>query len=111
MLLVIVDQARVRRRREHAVVASRQLLLTHVTVDDRGDAAAGTDTREVLQPGQGVERVPPQELRGGLDRTAFPTMLVTPIRLELGLARKLKIEVGRATRRSCRTREDDAKHV
>src|SRR6476620_4419405 len=99
MLLVIVDQARVRGRGEHAVVASRQLFLTHVAVDDRGDAAARTDTRELLQPRQGVERVPPQELRSRFDGTTFTTMLVTPIGVDLRLARKLEIEVRRATRR------------
>src|SRR6476661_198475 len=111
MLLVVVDQARVRRGGEHAVVAAGQPLLAHVPVDHRGAAATGPDTRELLQARQRVERVTPQELRGRLDGTAFAAMLVTPVGLALRLARKLEVEVGRATCRSRRAGKDYAEHV
>src|SRR5256885_13470906 len=38
-------------------------------------------------------------------------MLVAPVRLELRLPRKLEIEVGRPTSRSCGAGEHDTKHV
>jgi hypothetical protein len=62
MLLVVVDQARVRRRGEHAVVATGELLIAYVRMDDSGFEPPGTNAGELLQSRQRVERIAAQEL-------------------------------------------------
>src|SRR6266550_6958940 len=111
MLLVVIDQPRVRRRGEQTVVPGGQPLLAHIAVDDGGGAASCADARELLQPSQRVERVAAEELRRPLDGPALPSMLVTPVGLELRLTRKFEIEVRRAARGSGRASEDYAEHV
>ena len=98
MLFVVVDQPRIGRRRQHAVVPLRQLLRPDIAVDHGRGSCVRTHARERLQPGKRVERVPTEELRGRLHRTALAAMLVAPVRADLRLARKVQIEVRRPAR-------------
>src|SRR5204863_9903074 len=107
MLLVVVDQARVRRRCQHAVEAA-ELLLANVSMDDGRGPPSRTQMCELPQPGKRVERVAAQELSGRLDRPALAPVLVAPVRLELRLAREVEIEVGSAPRRAGGARQHDA---
>src|SRR5262249_59352837 len=100
VLLVVVDEPGIRRRRDDAVEASRKIVRPRVAVDDRGRDPPRTDTRELLQPRERVQCVTAQELRSGVDRTACPLVLVTPVRLALRNAREVEIEVRRPSRRS-----------
>src|SRR6478672_4102923 len=111
MLLVIVDQSRIRRRREDSVEPPRQRFRAHVRVNHRRLAPTTSHTSELLQPCQSVERVTTKELRSSLDGTALAPVLVAPVRLELRLLRKLQVEVCRATGRPRRTGEHDSQNV
>jgi hypothetical protein len=102
MLLVIVDEPRIRRRREHAVVSPDVLNLARVVVNDGGPAAVRSDTRELLDPRERVERVPPKECSRRLHRPADALVLVAPVLADLWRTRRLEVEVrgapGRARR-------------
>ena len=73
--------------------------------------AASADARELLQPGECVERVAGEELRRLLDRPAFAPVLVTPVGLGLRRAREVEVEVRRPASRAGGAREDDAEDV
>ena len=70
VLLVVVDQARVRRRRDDPVEARAVVDLARVAVDDARLAPARAHARERLDPRERVERVAAQEAARRLDRAA-----------------------------------------
>ena len=111
VLLVVVDQARIRRRRDDAVVRAFEIDRAGVAVQHPGDATVGPSGRERLDPLERVERVAQQEAAGRLDRLALTPVLEAPVRLEPGLARELEVEVRCPARRSGRARQHDAQHV
>ena len=111
VLLVVVDQARIRRRGDDAVVRAFEIDRAGVAVQHPRDAAVGPDGRERLDPLQRVERVAQQEPAGRLDRLALAPVLEAPVGLELRLARELEVEVGGAPGRAGRAGEHDAQHV
>src|SRR5436190_3636163 len=75
------------------------------------DLGITADRRKLAEPADRVERVPAQELERLIDRTAEPAVLVTPVRLELWLAREVEVEVRRLTRRTSRATEDHLGHA
>ena len=111
MLLVVVDQARVRRRGDDAVVRAFEVDRAGVAVQHPGDAAVGPHRRERLDPLERVERVAQEEPAGRFDRLALAAVLEAPVGLELRLARELEVEVRRPPRRAGRAGEHDAQHI
>src|SRR5581483_7666217 len=92
VLLVVVDQAGVRRRRDDAGGSSWKIDLARVGVHDR-DLGVGSNQREVAQAADRVQRVAAQELERLLDGAAGAAVLVAPVRLELRSAREVEMEV------------------
>ena len=111
MLLVVVDQAGVRRRSDDAVVRPPELELTRVAMEHDRRPLRIAHVREVLDPRCGVEQVAGQELVRALDRPAHPAMLVAPVLARLRRARKVEVEVGRQPSRARRASEHDPQHV
>ena len=85
-------------------------MLASVVVDDLGERV-GTQSRVLAQTASGVDRVPGEKLLRLRDGPAGPAMLVAEVRLVYRLARGVEIEVRRPARRSCRSRENDPRHV
>src|SRR4051794_27517735 len=108
MLLVVVDQARVRRRGDDAVEGLAVLNYARVVVQDARGRLVVADDVEELDATQRVERVAPQECRSRLHRPAHALVLVAPVLARLRLARRLEVEMRGATRRPCGTREHNA---
>src|SRR5581483_4932877 len=111
MLFVVVDQPRVRRRGDDSVVGAVPVDDARVPVQDRRVAPEPPDARERLDPREGVERVPTQELSRGADRPALASVLVAPVRRELRPAREVEVEVRRPSRGARGARKDDAQDV
>ena len=111
MLLVVVDQPRIRRRRDDSVEDAAEFDLARVTVDGMRVTMLCAHLRERLDPRQRVERVAPQEGLRLLDWTAFALVLVAPVRLDLRHARHIQIEVRRPSRRARGTSQDHVQHV
>ena len=111
VLPVVVDQPRVRRRGDDAVVRPAEVELARVAVEDRATRPARAHARERLDPVERVERVAEEEPTRRLDRLAFAAVLVAPVRLELRLAREVEVEMRRPPRRAGSPRQDDPEHV
>ena len=111
MLLVVVDQPRVGRRGDDAVVRAAEIELAGVAVQDRGSRTTRAHAREVADPRERVQGVAAQEVLGALDGTARLAVLVAPVLLDLGLAREVEVEVRRPAGRPGGAREHDAHHV
>src|SRR5439155_9099868 len=99
VLLVVVDQSRIRRRGDDGVEPPAQLDLERVAVHDL-DLASRAQARERLQPGERVERVTAHEAGCLLDGLALAPVLVTPVRLTLRGTRQVEIEMSRQPRRA-----------
>src|SRR5437588_3796711 len=76
VLLVIIDQAGVRRRRDDAGRLQRQTSIASIAVN-HFDRLRGPNGRERPNTANGVARVPLEELPGFLDRPTRPLVLVT----------------------------------
>ncbi len=76
-----------------------------------GLSPARAHARELLDPGERVERVAAEEMLGALDRPADPLVLVAPVRLQLRRAREVEVVVRRSARRPRGTGQNDAKDV
>ena len=111
MLLVVVDQARIGRRGQHAVILAGQLLASDVPVNHGRAPGACAYPCEDLQSRKSVERVATQELRRGLDRTAFATVLVTPVGVELRLRGEVEVEMRRPASRPSGARQDHTQDI
>ena len=111
MLLVVVDQPRVRRRRDDAVERAAELELADVSVEHDRLAPARAHARELTDPLEGVERVAAQEVLGSFDRAAELAVLVAPVLATLRLAREVEVVVRRPPRRAGRAREHDSQDV
>src|SRR5207244_6541841 len=98
MLLVVVDQARIRRRRHDAVEGPRVLDVASVGAQDRRLALAVADEPQPPDPGERVERIAAQEADRRLDRAAGPLVLVATVLGRLRSAGRLVIEVCGAAR-------------
>src|SRR5260221_1483791 len=97
VLLVIVDEPRIRRRSEHRVERPTELRLAGIAVDDSRPALEVPHLGELLDPRERVARVPAEEADGGLHGTARAAVLVAPVLPPLRLARRLEVEVRRAS--------------
>src|SRR5438105_5750398 len=106
VLLVIIDQTGVRRRRDDAGRLERQASIASVAVNHL-DRFRGPNGRERSNTANGVACVPLEELPRFFDRATRPLVLVTPIWLVHGLAREVEIEVRRSPSRSSGAREND----
>ena len=111
MLLVIVDQSRVRRRGQDAVEGMAEIELPGVAVEHLSLTPTRALTGELFDPSNCVERVTLQKVRRSLDRPAGPSVLVAPVLLALRQARKVEIEVGRPSRRARGSCEHHAQDV
>ena len=111
MLLVVVDQARVGRRRDDPVERAGQVEVAGIAVQHLGLAPARAHARELSDPRERVERVAAQEVLGALDRAADLLVLVAPVLADLRLAREVEVEVRRPACRASRPREHDAQDV
>ena len=111
VLLVVVDQPRVRRRRDNRVERARDVELARVAVDDGRVDVLCSRRGERLDPVERVEGVAQQEAPRLLDRLAGASVLVAPVGLELRLSRKVEVEMGRAACRASRPREHDPQHI
>ena len=111
MLLVVVDQPRIRRRRDDAVVRAFEIDHAGVAVQHPGDEAVRARGRERLDPLERVERVAQQEPAGRLDGLALAPVLEAPVGLELGLARELEVEVRGAAGGAGRAGQHDPQHI
>ena len=85
--------------------------LACVAVQHCGLARTRTHAREPLDPLERVERVAAQERRRLAHRTADPLVLVAPVLLALGLARKVEVEMPRPPGRARRTAQYHPQHV
>ena len=111
MLLVVVDEPGIRRRREDRVEGASEHDLGRVAVDDLGGVPPSTHALEGLQPVERVDEVAAQELVCLLHGRAGAAVLVAPVGLALRRAREVEVEVRGQPRRSCGPREHDAKDV
>ncbi len=111
MLLVIVDQPRIRRRGDDPVKRAAEIEFARIAVQDRGDRFSRAHAREVADPRERVEGVAAQEVLGALDRTTCLAVLVAPVLLGLWLTREVEVEVRRPAGRPGGAREHDAHHV
>ena len=111
VLLVVVDQPRVGRRRDDAVERPAQVELARVAVEDLRDPVRRAYVRERRDPLERVERVAQQEAARGFHRPAGSAVLEAPVLVELRLAREVEVEVRRPPRRAGRAREHDPEHV
>ena len=111
MLLVVVDQPRIRRGGEDSVERASERDVPRVPVEHRRLAFQVADAREPLDPRQCVERVPAKETGRRLDRPALAPMLVAPVLAALRLFRRLEVEVGGPPRRPRGPRKDYAQDV
>ena len=110
MLLVVVDQARIRRRGDDAVTAG-QLDVARVAMQHLSGTPARAEPRELLDPRHGVQAVAAEELRRRLHRPARALVLVAPVFADLRLAREVEVEMRRAPGRTRRPRKHDPEHV
>ena len=105
VLLVIVDQARVRRGRDHAVERAAEVEHPCVAVEHARGPPALAHTGERLHACHGVERIATQEVLGPLDGTTLPLVLVAPSMTAPGCPRKIEVEVSlRRAERAARAR-------
>ena len=111
MLLVIVDQARIRGRRDDTVVRAAELHVARVAVEHDSRPPLVANGPEHLEARQRVEQVPRQELLRTLHRRARSAVLVAPVRADLRHTREVEVEVGRQAGGASGAREDDPKHV
>ena len=111
MLLVVVDQPRIRRRGDDRIKRPGPGQLARVPVHHDRLASACADARELLDPRQRVERVAAEEVLGPVDRPAGSAVLVTPVGLALRGAREVEVEVRGQPGRSRRARQHDTEHV
>ena len=111
MLLVVVDQPRIRRRGEDPLVWPDELEFPPVAVQHRGLSLRVPDVRELLDPRQRVERVPAEESGRRVDRSALTPVLVAPVLPALRRLRRLEVEMRGSPRRPRGTREDHAQDV
>jgi hypothetical protein len=110
VLLVVIDQPRVRGRGDDCVEHTGELELARVAVQDL-DAALRPHARELLQARQRVERVAADEVVGLLDRLAFALVLVTVVWPGLRDLREVEVEMSGQPRRPRSAREHDPQHV
>ena len=80
-------------------------------MDDERFARARSDPRELLQARKRVQRVPAEKVRGLVDRSALPTVLVTPIGRDLWHTGEVEVEVRRPSRGTRGARQDHAQNV
>ena len=111
VLLVVVDQPRVRRRGDDAVEGPAEIQVTRVAVVDRRVRIACADRGEPLDAIERVEGVAEEEAASLFHRPARPPVLVAPVRLALRRPREVQIEVSRATRGARGASEDDPQDV
>ena len=111
MLLVVVDQARIRGRRDDTVVRAAELHVARVAVEHDSRPPLVANGGERLEPRQRVEQVPRQELLRTLHRRARSAVLVAPVRADLRHTREVEVEVGRQAGGSRGAGEDDPQHV
>ena len=110
VLAVVVDPARVRRRRDQPVERRAPGERARIRmVDGRIDVAA--HLREGRDPSQRVEGVAAQELARVLRRAARAAVLVAPVRLRHRAARRVEVEVRRAPGGARGARRDHALDV
>ncbi len=95
---MVVDQARIRRRGEDGVESPLERYLAGVAVDDLDLVCPAAQALERPDPLERVQEVAVDELRCLLHRPALAPMLVAPVRLALGRARKVEVEVRREAR-------------
>src|SRR5687767_12398017 len=108
MLLVVVDQPRIRRRGDDAVVRTAELELASVAVENDRRAPRVAHFRERADARSRVREIPTQKLLRALDGAACPPVLVTPVGLALRRAREVEIEVCREPGGAGGTGQDDA---
>jgi hypothetical protein len=111
VLLVVVDQPRIRRRGDDPVETGAEVELPRVAVQHARRAPARPHARELSNPLQRVERVPAQEASSLAHRPARPLVLVAPVLRALRGAREVEIEVRRAPRGPGRARQDDSQDI
>ena len=110
MLLVVVDQTRVRRRRDDAGWANLEIHFARIRVKHR-NPQFGLESGESSKPADRVERVTPQKLHRLIDRPTGSLVLVAVVLTASWQSRKVKIEVSRLSSRSSRPRQDDASNI
>src|SRR5581483_12209036 len=98
VLLVVVDQARVRRRGDDGVERPIELQPAGVAVAEASSVCTRAGAGERLDPRQRVEGVAPDEVIRSLDRPALALVLVAPVRLALRRAGEVEVEVRRQPR-------------
>ena len=106
VLLVVVDEARVRRRRDDSVGPPREPQRPGIVVKDF-DGSIGPKLGEGAHPPNRVRGVARQELSRALDGSAHPLVLVAEVRLRRRSAGEVEIEMGRQPCRSGGTGEND----
>ena len=111
MLLVVVDEAGIRRGRDDAVEAGAEFELARVAVHHFGFSPPRPRARELMDSLQRVERVPAQEPPGLADRPARPLVLVTPVLGTLRGTREVEVEVGRPPRGARRAGKHHPQHI
>src|SRR6185312_16619956 len=97
VLLVVVDQPRIRRRGDDAVERAAEIELARVAVPHRRVCILSPRRRERLEPVERVQRVAEEEPPRLGDGAAGAAMLVAPVRLDLRLAGEVEVEVRGAT--------------
>ncbi len=110
MLLVVVDQPGVRRRRDDACRAISEVNLARIGVHHR-NPSVGLESGKSSQTADRVERVPPQKLHRLIDRPAGSLVLVTVVLTASRQSRKIEIEVSRLSSGPSRPRQDDAPNI
>src|SRR5688572_28831125 len=111
MLLVVVDQPRVRRRRDEGVERPAEVERARVSMQDRRARVGIANPREALDAVERVARVAEQKPSRLLDRPARPAVLVAPVRLHWRGPREIEIEMGRSAGGARSPRKDHAKDV
>ena len=111
VLTVVLDQARIRRRRDDAVVRPLEIDRARVAVQHPREPPVGTHGGEGLDPVERVERVAEEEAAGRLDGLALAPVLVAPVGLETRLAREVEVEVRRPAGRAGGAGKHDAEDV
>src|SRR5204863_6681221 len=111
VLLVVVDQPRIRRRCDHAVEPRAEVELARIAVQHLGRSRSRAHAREVTDALERVERVSLQKLPSLADRLARPPVLVTPVLRSLRCPRKVEVEMGRPPRRAPRPREHHPEYI
>ena len=110
VLLVVVDEARIGRRREDEIDGPGRIDLARVALDDR-DRVVGAQVAELLHPLRRVAGVAAEELPRLADGTADAPVLVAEVLAPHWLAREVQVVMTRQSRRARGTREHDAPEI